>query len=90
MPSNNRYRIAARAAHHSAKYASKAIVCLGRYVTSDHTGSARYLANMPAMGFIDTITMLLAHLLCTLVGAVISGFLMFLLIAYGIPALLFL
>ena len=94
MPSNNRYRTAARAANHSAKFAgqmtSKAIVRLGRWATTDHTGSAKLLANMPSMGFIDTITMLLAHLLFGILGAVVSGFLFFLLIAYGLPALLFL
>ena len=94
MPSNNRYRFtakhASRFANHSAKYATKAIFGLGRFVTSDHTGSTKFLANMPSMGFVDTITMLLAHLLFGMLGAVVSGFLMFLLIAYGIPALLFL
>ncbi len=94
MPSNNRYRSTAKHAtkfaNHSAKYASIAIVGLARWATTDHTGSAKYLANMPSMGFVDTITMLLAHLLFGMFGAVVSGFLMFLLVAYGIPALLFL
>jgi hypothetical protein len=94
MPSNNRYRSTVKAANKSVKFAgqmtSKAITGLARWATTDHTGSARYLANMPAMGFVDTITMLLAHLLFGMLGAVVSGFLMFLLIAYGIPALLLL
>jgi hypothetical protein len=97
MPSNNRYRTATSAAkyaskfaNHSAKYASKAIIGLARWATTDHTGSAKFLANIPSMGFFNTITMLLAHLLFGMLGAVVSGFLMFLLIAYGIPALLFL
>jgi hypothetical protein len=90
MPSNNCYCVTAKFANHSARYASKAITGLGRWAATDHTGSAKFLANMPSMGFIDTVIMLLAHLLFGILGAVVSGFLMFLLIAYGIPALLFL
>lgn len=43
---------------------------------------------MPPMGFIDTMQMALVTLVAGILGAVLSGFLMFLLIAYGIPALL--
>ena len=88
MPSKAHYRSASKFANHSAKYASKAIVGLGRWAATDHTGSAKYLANMPKMGFIDTITMVLVHLLCTLLGAVLSAILIFLLIGYVLPALL--
>ena len=88
MPSKARYRSASKFANHSAKYASKVIVGLGRWAMTDHTGSVKYLANLPNMGFIDTITMVLVHLLCTLLGAVLSAILIFLLIGYVLPALL--
>jgi hypothetical protein len=90
MPSNNRFRATASAAKYASKYASKAAVGLGRWATTDHTGSAKFFATMPRMGFVDTITIVLVHIVTTILGAIGSAFLVYLLIAYGIPALLFL
>ncbi len=100
MPSNNCYRNTAKFANQSAKYAghfadsagkyaSKAITGLGRWVTTDHTGTAKLLANLPPVGFIDTIGMVLVTVVTALLGAVASGAMLFLLTAYGISALLF-
>jgi hypothetical protein len=72
----------------TGKYASKAIVGLARWAITDHTGTAKFLANMPSMGFIDTIKMILMLLLTSLMGAVVSGILFYLLIVYGVPMLL--
>jgi hypothetical protein len=100
MPSRNRYRSASKFTNHSGKSASagrtawrfteKAAVGLARWATTDHTGSAKFLASMPPMGFLDTMHMVLVTFVTGIVGAIIAGFLMFLLIAYVVPWLLFL
>jgi hypothetical protein len=102
MPSRNRYRTAGTAAKHASKsakfafqsakstgkYAEKAIVGLAHWATTDHTGAARFFANMPPMGFIDTIRTLLVTMVISMLSAVLASFLFFLLIAFGIPLLL--
>ena len=90
MPSNNRFRATASATKYASKYASKATVGLGRWATTDHTGSAKFFATMPRLGFLNTITIVLVHIVTTILGTIGSAFLVYLLIAYGIPALLFL
>jgi len=71
-----------------ANAANKAAVSLARWATTDHTGTGKLLANLPPMGFIDTLSMIAVTLLCSVLGALVSGVLMFVLVAYGIPALL--
>jgi len=56
--------------------------------TTDHIGAATRFAKMPPMGFVDTMRMALVTLVAGILGALLSGFLMFLLIAFGIPMLL--
>jgi len=90
MPSNNHYRTAASAAKFAGRIAEKSAVGLARWATTDHTGSAKFFANLPALGFVDTLTIVAAHVFATILGACVSGFLIFLLIAYGIPVLLML
>jgi K+-transporting ATPase A subunit len=100
MPSRNRYRSASKFTNQSTRTASgartawrfteKAAVGLARWATTDHTGSAKFLASLPPMGFIDTMHMILVTFVTGILGACVAGFLMFLLIAYGIPWLLFL
>ncbi len=92
MSSRNRYRTASKIANHSANYAGriaeKSIVGLARWVMTDHTNTTQLLANIPKMGFIDTMLMTLATLVSLLLGAVASGAMVFLMIAFGIPLLL--
>ncbi|HOE43289.1 MAG TPA: hypothetical protein PLB25_16910 [Rhodoferax sp.] len=90
MPSNNHYRTAASAAKFAGRIAEHSAINLARFATTDHTGSSKFLANLPSLGFVDTFTIVAAHIFATILGAFVSGFLMFLLIAYGIPALLML
>ena len=90
MPSNNHYRTAASAAKFAGRIAEQSAICLARFATTDHTGSAKFFANLPSLNFVDTFTIVAAHIFATILGAIVSGFLMFLLIAYGIPALLIL
>jgi len=40
---------------------------------------------MPPMGFIETMKFITMHLLITVVGAFMTGIMVFLLVAYGIP-----
>lgn len=95
MPSSNRYRatnksakLAAHAPKPAGKYAEKVIVGFGRWATTDHTGTAKFLANMPAMGFIDTLSVALVGIVTTVLGAVASVAMLTLLISFGIPLLL--
>jgi hypothetical protein len=92
MASRNLYRTASKFTNQSTNYAGrmteKAAVNLARWATTDHTGSVKFFATMPRMGFVDTLIMALAHIVMSIVGAVVSAVLFFLLIAYGIPLLL--
>ena len=77
-----------RTARTAWKVTEQAAVGLARWATTDHTGTAKFLGNMPAMGFVDTITMILMLIGTTILGAVATGALAYVLIAYGIPMLL--
>lgn len=90
MPSNNYHRTATAAFRFTARIAEQSTICLARFATSDHTGSAKFFANLPRLNFVDTFTIVAAHIFATILGAFVSGCLMFLLIAYGIPSLLML
>jgi hypothetical protein len=92
MSSRNRYRTASKIANHTANYAGriaeKSIVGLARWAMTDHTNTTKLLANIPQMGFVDTLVMTLGTLVFLLLGAVASGVMVFLFIAFGIPMLL--
>lgn len=92
MSSRNLNRTTAEFAKQSASYAGriaeKSAVGLAHWATTDHTGTVKFVANMPAMGFIDTIRTLLMTLVISILSAVLASFLFFLLIAFGIPLLL--
>jgi hypothetical protein len=88
MLSSNRYRTTKKSAKSAAKYAGRTIVGLGRWAITDHTGTAKFLANMPAIGFIDAISVALVGIVSTVLGAVASVVLFTMLISFGIPLLL--
>ena len=77
-----------KATRYAAHTAEKAITGLGRWATTDHTGTAKFMANLPPMGWMDTLLTVVVAVLCSLLGAVASAALFFVLIAYGIPLLL--
>ena len=58
-------RSSTQAARFAANAAEIAITGLGRWATTDHTGTAtllaKLLANLPPMGFINTLTVALIH-----------------------------
>jgi hypothetical protein len=61
-----------KATRYAAHTAEKAITGLGRWATTDHTGTAKLLANLPPMGWMDTLSFVLIHILCSILGAVAS------------------
>lgn len=77
-----------KAAKFTYRTADKAVGGLFRFATTDHTGMARRLSNMPPMGFLETIRYVFSQVLITIVGAVLTGFLVFLFFAYGVPFLI--
>ena len=89
MASRNRIHSSWKAAKFAGRMAEKSAVGLARWATTDHTGTAKLLANLPPMGFIDTLSIILVTVVTSLLGAVVTGAMMFLLITFGIPALLF-
>ena len=66
----------------------KAAVSLSSWATTDHSGMSRALSNMPSMGFFGTLGYIIKQFLIAVAGAVLSGALVFLLIAFGIPLLI--
>lgn len=66
----------------------KSAVGLASWATTDHSGMARALSNMPPMGFFSTLWYILMQFLIAVAGAVLSGALVFILIAFGIPLLI--
>ncbi len=58
-----------------------------RYITTDHFGVGRHLANIPVSGFMATLTYIVAILLGSLVGILTSAGIVYVAIAHGIPAM---
>lgn len=73
----------------AAKVTDKAATGLFRWATTDHTGLSQRLINMPPMGFLDTLRYILLQLVVSIVAAVLTGVLVFVVVAYGIPIFLF-
>jgi hypothetical protein len=59
-----------------------------KYMTTDHSGLTKAMINMPTMGFVDTLFLILVQFIAGLVGAIVTGVLYFLLIGFGIPYLI--
>lgn len=75
--SSNAYRVVDKGITHFASWA-----------TTDRTGFSRAMNEMPKMDFIDTLKYVLLHFVVSIIGTLISGFLILLLIAFGIPLLI--
>ena len=89
MPSRHSRNHTFTTAKSAWKFTEKAATALGRWATTDHTGTVRALADRPSMKAMDAIAMGLVNLVLTVVGAVGSAFLFVLLFTYGLPLLLF-
>ncbi len=61
---------------------------LGRWKSINHLGKADRFANMPTIGFLDSLRWTLMILISQLIGALVASGLTFLLIAFGIPLLI--
>ncbi|TCV86646.1 hypothetical protein [Sulfurirhabdus autotrophica] len=77
-----------QAAKLTGRATDKTATSLFRWVTTDHSGIGKALQNMPSMGFFNTLRYILMKSLIALTCAVLTGVLVFLLIAYGIPYLI--
>jgi hypothetical protein len=71
------------------KVTEKAAVGLFRWATTDHYGMSERITNMPAMGFLETLRYFIFQMVITIVAALVTGMLLFSMIAYGIPLFLF-
>ena len=87
--SRSNIRLLNSAGRSVGKVSEKAATGLFRWATTDHSGITERLANMPQMGFLDTLKYTLQQLVIVVVAAVVTGLLVFLFIGYGIPYLLF-
>lgn len=66
----------------------KAAVGLFHWMTTDHIGQGRTFQNIPTIGFFDTIRYILKQIIFGILGAVLTGAIGYVLIAYGIPFLI--
>jgi len=73
----------------TVRTADKAVTGLTRWAITDHSGISKRLLSMPKMGFLDTLLYILLQLFVSIMGAVLTGAMVFVLIAYGIPLFLF-
>lgn len=78
-------KFAGRTASQSAKCVEKAATGLKRWATTDHTGTAKILTNMPPMEFRYTFSMIMAQLVAILLGIVGSVAMFLLLFTFGLP-----
>jgi hypothetical protein len=88
-PSRSNTRLLISADKSVGNVTEKAAVGLFRWATADHTGITDRLTNMPSMGFVDTLKYILVQLVITIVAALATGLLVFILVGYWIPWLLF-
>jgi len=86
-PIRSRIRHLESAAKSSAPVIEKAAVGLFRWAATDHSGMSRSLANMPNMGFFRTLEYIIMQFVFAVLGAVLTGAIAYILIAYGIPLL---
>lgn len=77
-----------KAAKTTGRHIDSAAVGLARWASTDHSGFCQALADMPKMGIWDTLRYIAILFLIRIVGALVAGFLFFLLIAIGVPLLI--
>jgi len=74
-------------ANSSLRVADKAAAGFARWMTTDHSGLSKAMSDMPEMGFIDSIKYFITQLIFSLLSIVITGAIVYVFIAYGIPLL---
>lgn len=78
----------ARASKTAYLHTDKGFTHLAKWVTTDHTGFSRAMTEMPKKRFIASLRYTLTHLAISIIGTLISGVLIFILVAFGIPLLI--
>jgi hypothetical protein len=78
----------ASAAKNAYGHFDRAATAIGRWIVTDHTGFSQAMSDMPKMGFKDTCYYIIVELLIMVAGVLLHGVLIFVMIAFGIPALL--
>lgn len=73
---------ASKTAYHVA---DKGFTTIAKWATADHSGFGQTMNDMPKMGFIATCKYIALRFVLAIIGAVLSGALVFILIAFGIP-----
>ncbi len=66
----------------------RAATAIGRWIVTDHTGFIQAMSDMPKMGFKDSCYYIIVQFLIMVAGVFLHGVLIFVMIAFGIPALL--
>ena len=72
-----------------AKVSGKAATGLFHWATTDHSGITERLVNMPKMGFLDSLRYIFVQMIISIVVTVAAALMVFLVVAYAIPYLLF-
>ena len=73
----------------TANITGEAADVLFRWLTTDHSGMGKALGEMPKMGFFSNIKYALVYFLIGLIGVILQVAMIFFLIGYVIPFLLF-
>lgn len=79
----------ASAAQTAYRHFDNAGSSFAKWMTTDHTGFSRSILDMPKMGFMDTCKHVVTTFLISMLGILGSAFIVYLMIAYGIPYFLF-
>jgi hypothetical protein len=77
-----------QASSNAYRASDKGITHFAKWVTTDHTGFSRAMDEMPKMGFLDTLKYVALQFVVSIIGSIISGLLIFILVAFGIPQLI--
>ena len=78
----------ASAAKNSYRHLDRAASTIGRWIVTDHTGFTQAMLDMPQMGFKATCYYIMHNLLLAIAGALLTGIIAFVMIAFGVPALI--
>ena len=81
-------RTAWRAARDIHGYADTVLAKLARWLTTDHSGMTNIILDLPYLSWREKLSLLIQRLLFGTFAAFLTGFLYFLLIAFGIPLLI--
>ena len=74
-------------ANSSLRVADKAAAGFARWMTTDHSGLSKAMSQMPEMGFMDSIKYFITQMVFSLLSILLTGAIVYVGIAYGIPFL---